>query len=95
VEQRILVDGSTGQTVVSGVNTPVHAILDRLAQDGCLDAVLAAFPGLTHQGVSAALRHGAHLARREAASVSAYGVHPARHASHPLGAPAGYGGGGM
>jgi uncharacterized protein (DUF433 family) len=63
--QGIVFEGATGQAIVSGVDVPVDAVLERLALSGSVERVLEAFPGLTREGFDAAMRYAAVAVRRE------------------------------
>jgi uncharacterized protein (DUF433 family) len=65
MKQNIVSDGATGQPIVSGVDVPVDAVLERLALSGSVERVLEAFPGLTREGFDAAVRFAAVAVRRE------------------------------
>lgn len=52
----IVRDGDTGRALVSSTNTPVDEILQALQDGGQFDSALQRHPGLTPQGVAAALR---------------------------------------
>jgi uncharacterized protein (DUF433 family) len=72
--QLIVHDGETGQAIVSGVEVPVDAVLERLAGSGSVERVLEAFPGLTRQGFDAAVRFAAGAVRGESLYPQAQGV---------------------
>ncbi|HEV7587998.1 MAG TPA: DUF433 domain-containing protein [Longimicrobium sp.] len=57
--QVVVRDGATGQAIVTGVDVPVEAVLERLALSGSVERVLEAFPGLTREGFDAAVRYAA------------------------------------
>jgi uncharacterized protein (DUF433 family) len=63
--QEIVRNGQTGQAIVSGVDVPVEAVLERLALSGSVERVLEAFPGLTREGFDAVVRFAAVAVRRE------------------------------
>ncbi|SOD02680.1 Uncharacterized conserved protein, DUF433 family [bacterium JGI 053] len=57
-------DEATGQALVTGIDVPVDAILERLALSGSsVERVLEAFPGLTREGFDAAVRYAAAAVR--------------------------------
>ena len=59
--QIVLKDEETGQAIVTGIDVPVDAILERLALSGSsVERVLEAFPGLTREG----FRRGGAVRRR-------------------------------
>lgn len=61
----IVRDGKTGQALVSSTGTPVDDILDAIDVTGSVDGALRRFPGLTTEGVSAALQFARLASRRE------------------------------
>jgi uncharacterized protein (DUF433 family) len=61
--QVVVEDGATGQAIVTGVDVPVEAVLERLALVGSIERVLEAFPGLTREGFDAAVRYAARTVR--------------------------------
>jgi uncharacterized protein (DUF433 family) len=88
----IVRDGETGQALVSSTGTPVEDILDVIDTTGTVEAALQRFPGLTREGVSAAIQFARLASRREMTyqSTSNYGYMELRE--RPL-AHAGWGGG--
>jgi uncharacterized protein (DUF433 family) len=74
MEQVIVRDGATGQPIISGVDVPVDAVLERLVLSGSAERVLEAFPGLTREGFDAAMRHAAVAVRREVRYDQPHGV---------------------
>jgi uncharacterized protein (DUF433 family) len=72
--QEIVFDGETGQAIVSGVDVPADAVLERLALSGSVERVLEAFPGLTREGFEAVVRYAAVSVRREVRYEQASGV---------------------
>lgn len=65
MEQWIVTDGATGKPIITGVDIPVHALLERLALWGSVERVMAAFPGLTREGFDAAIRYAGMAVQRE------------------------------
>ena len=86
--QVIVMDGETGEPIVTGVDVPVAAVLERLAVSGSVERVLEAFPGLTREGFDAAVRHAAVAVRRPVPydTVSGVGVMVAREPAAAYGA---------
>lgn len=66
--EHIVWDGETGQPIVSSTGTPVDDILDAIDRTGSVQGALRRFPGLTAEGVSAALQ----FARRASQGGAAY-----------------------
>lgn len=64
-EEYIVRDGETGRALVSSTGTPVDDILDAIDVTGSVDGALRRFPGLTTDGVSAALQFARRASRRE------------------------------
>jgi uncharacterized protein (DUF433 family) len=89
--QVIIHDGATGQPIVSGVDVPVEAVLERLALSGSVERVLEAFPGLTREGFDAVVRYAAVSVRREVPYdiPPGVGVMTARETAAAYGAPTG------
>jgi uncharacterized protein (DUF433 family) len=59
-----------GQPCVAGTRVMVSVVLDALGAGMTVDEVLIEYPTLTREGVLAAMRHGAELARREGDAVA-------------------------
>jgi len=51
-----------GQACIRGTRIPVSVVLDNLAADGGTEELLASYPGLSAEGVRAALAYAADLA---------------------------------
>jgi len=83
--QKIVTQG--GQAVITGIDVPVDAVLERLALSGSVERVLEAFPGLTREGFDAAVRYAAGAVRsvRPYGDVSGAGVMVAREAAAAYG----------
>jgi uncharacterized protein (DUF433 family) len=90
--ENIVFDGETGQPIVSSTRTPVDGILEAIETTGTVEGALRRFPGLTAEGVSAALQFARMSSRRDTRypSVPNYGYTELRE--RPL-AHAGWGGG--
>lgn len=91
--ENIVFDGETGQPIVSSTRTPVDGILEAIDTTGSVEGALQRFPGLTAEGVSAALQFARLSSRRDTKyeSIPNYGVTQLRE--RPL-AHAAWGGGG-
>jgi uncharacterized protein (DUF433 family) len=89
MKQVIVSDGATGQPIISGVDVPVDAVLERLALSGSVERVLEAFPGLTREGFDSAVRFAAVAVRREVRydDVSRAGVGMVRETAAAYGSP--------
>jgi uncharacterized protein (DUF433 family) len=62
--QSVRKDEATGKAIVTGIDVPVEAILERLAlSESSVERVLEAFPGLTREGFDAAVRYAAAAVR--------------------------------
>jgi uncharacterized protein (DUF433 family) len=61
----IVRDGETGRAIVSSTGTPVAEILDALRQAGAFQAALQRHPGLSPEGVQAALEFAREMVDRE------------------------------
>lgn len=74
--EHIVFDGETGQPIVSSTRTPVDGILDAIDRTGSVEGALQRFPGLTTEGVSAALQFARLSSRRDTnyQSIPNYGV---------------------
>ena len=60
-----------GQPCIAGTRVMVSVVLDALAGGLTVDQVLVEYPTLTAEGVHAAIRYGAELARREGDAIVA------------------------
>jgi uncharacterized protein (DUF433 family)/predicted transcriptional regulator len=76
MDEHIVFDGETGQPIVSSTRTPVDGILEAIDNTGTVDGALQRFPGLTAEGVSAALQFARRSSRRDTKyqSIPNYGV---------------------
>jgi uncharacterized protein (DUF433 family) len=63
--EHIVRDGETGEAIVSSTGTRVDDILEAIDSTGSVDGALRRFPGLTTEGVSAALQFARVASRRE------------------------------
>lgn len=69
--EHIVFDGPTGLPIVSSTGTRVDDILDAIDSTGSVDGALQRFPGLTTEGVSAALQFARQVSQAEAAILAA------------------------
>lgn len=60
-----------GQPCIAGTRIMVSVVLDSLGAGLSVDELLAEYPTLTPEGVQAAIRYGAELARREGDAIAA------------------------
>jgi uncharacterized protein (DUF433 family) len=60
-----------GQACIRGTRIPVSVILDNLAAGLTEQEILEEYPGLTHEGIRAAIAYAAELAREEVIATSA------------------------
>ena len=60
-----------GQACVKGTRIPVHQIIGMLAQGDTVDDLLAAYPSLTREDISACLAYAASLAEEQVTPIQA------------------------
>ena len=60
-----------GQPCVAATRVMVSVVLDALAAELTVDQILVEYPTLTTEGIQAAIRYGAELARREGDAIVA------------------------